>query len=121
MSHKTSEPLKGVEKPADDKMMSGPGPRWPDGKDRREDPARFGGAGEAMHAVSRLLGSAGLAEGPAAVAQTLVSEARRFFRVDRAILISLDGREGTPEITAMDPARARSPIRHWRSPLRRVR
>ena len=106
MSHKTSEPLKGVEKPADDKMMSGPGPRWPDGKDRREDPARFGGAGEAMHAVSRLLGSAGLAEGPAAVAQTLVSEARRFFRVDRAILISLDGREGTPEITAMDPARA---------------
>ncbi|HZN90794.1 MAG TPA: diguanylate cyclase [Thermoleophilaceae bacterium] len=77
-------------------------PRWPDGKSRH--PGRhFGGAGEAMRAVSRLLGTASEAEAPASVARTLVSEARSFFRVDHAILLTVSEREGQVEVTAADP------------------
>ena len=57
-----------------------------------------------MHAVSRLLGSATGAEGPAAVAETLVREARSFFRVSRAILLTVAELEGRVAVTAMDPA-----------------
>lgn len=53
-----------------------------------------------MHAVSRLLGSAGEEDAPA-VADTLVVEARSFFRVCSAVLISVG--EGHAEISAMDP------------------
>ncbi len=77
-------------------------PRWPDGKSRRDEP-HFGGAGEAMRAVSRLLGTASEAEAPASVARTLVSEARAFFRVDHAILLTVSEREGQVEVTAADP------------------
>ncbi len=53
-----------------------------------------------MHAVSRLLGSAS-EEDALAVVDTLVVEARGFFRVCSAILISIA--DGSAEITAMDP------------------
>jgi len=56
-----------------------------------------------MHAVSRLLESVTQAEGPAAVAGTLVREARAFFRVDRTILLSVAEVEGRVEALAMDP------------------
>ncbi len=56
-----------------------------------------------MHAVSRLLRSATDAGGPATVADTLVSEARAFFRVDSAILLTVAELEGRCEIAAMDP------------------
>jgi diguanylate cyclase (GGDEF)-like protein len=65
--------------------------------------APFGGAGEAMHAVSHLLGSASAPGGPAAVAERLVSEARRFFRVTRTVLLSVAEHEGRVEVLAMDP------------------
>ena len=87
-----------------DREMAGRAPRWPDGNDRRDDPTRFGGAGEAMHAVSRLLGSAIEAEGPAAVATTLVDEARAFFRVSTAVLLSVAELEGRVDVAAMAPA-----------------
>ena len=77
-------------------------PRWPDGKSRRDEP-HFGGAGEAMRAVSRLLGTSSEAEAPASVARTLVSEARAFFRVGHAILLTVSEREGQVEVTAADP------------------
>ena len=66
----------------------------------------FGGADEAMHAVSRLLGSATAGGGPSAVAATLVAEARRFFRVGRATLLSVAELEGRVEVAAMSPAGA---------------
>jgi diguanylate cyclase (GGDEF)-like protein len=79
-------------------------PRWPGSEISADEPARFGGAGEAMHAVSRLLGTAIDAGGPSAVAETLVTEARRFFRVGRAILLSVAELEGRLEVTAMSPS-----------------
>ena len=57
-----------------------------------------------MHAVSRLLGSAIDAGGPSAVADILVTEARRFFRVSRAILLSVAELEGQLEVAAMSPS-----------------
>jgi diguanylate cyclase (GGDEF)-like protein len=81
-------------------------PRWPGGDSRADGPARFGGAGEAMHAVSRLLGAAIDAGGPSAVAETLVSEARRFFRALSTILLSVAELEGQLEVAAMSPAGA---------------
>ena len=71
---------------------------------RGEEPAHFGGAGEAMHAVSRLLGTAVAAGGPSAVADTLVTEARRFFRVSRTLMLSVAELEGRLEVAAMSPA-----------------
>ena len=76
---------------------------WPDGADRPHDLDRFGGAGEAMHAVSRLLDTASGTGGPSAVAERLVREARAFFRVDRAILLSVAELEGRLEVAAMEP------------------
>ena len=84
--------------------MAEPAPRRPGGDVRAEQPARFGGAGEAMHAVSRLLGSAIDAGGPSAVADILVTEARRFFRVSRAILLSVAELEGRSSVAAMSPS-----------------
>jgi diguanylate cyclase (GGDEF)-like protein len=66
-------------------------------------PARFGSAGEAMHAVSRLLRGGSGAEGPAAVGDQLVREARSFFRVDRALLLTVSELEGRVEVVAMEP------------------
>ena len=57
-----------------------------------------------MHAVSRLLGTAVAAGGPSAVADTLVTEARRFFRVSRTLLLSVAELEGRLEVAAMSPA-----------------
>ena len=81
-------------------------PRWPDGVDRRLESARFGDAGEAMHAVTRLLGSASAMGAPGAVAGTLVHEARAFFRVDSALLLSVAELEGHTEVVAAEPPAA---------------
>ncbi|HYM58877.1 MAG TPA: sensor domain-containing diguanylate cyclase [Solirubrobacteraceae bacterium] len=54
--------------------------------------------------MSRLLNAASDGGGPAAVAETLVHEARAFFRAHRAILLSIAELEGRAEIAAMDPA-----------------
>jgi diguanylate cyclase (GGDEF)-like protein len=59
-----------------------------------------------MHAVSRLLVTATDASGPSAVAETLVTEARRFFRVSRATLLSVAELEGRLEVAAMSPSGA---------------
>ena len=80
-------------------------PRWPE-EAPAEAPVRFGGASEAMRAVSRLLGTAIDAGGPSAVADTLVSEARRFFRVRSTILLSVAELEGRVEVAAISPAGA---------------
>src|SRR2546423_13107645 len=80
-------------------------PRWPDGEGRREASVRLGDAGEAMLAVSRLLGTATEAGGPNALAETLVAEARRFFRVSRALLASVAELEGRLDVVAVSPAR----------------
>jgi diguanylate cyclase (GGDEF)-like protein len=82
-------------------------PRRPGAVARPDEAARFGGAGEAMHAVSRLLGTAIDAGGPSAVADTLVGEARRFFRVRSAILLSVAELEGRLEVAAMSPGAPR--------------
>jgi diguanylate cyclase (GGDEF)-like protein len=60
-----------------------------------------------MHAVSRLLLAAVDAGGPSAVAETLVDEARRFFRARSTILLSVAELEGRLEVTAVSPAGAR--------------
>ena len=78
-------------------------PRWPD-EGAAEKTLRFGDAGEAMHAVSRLLETAIDAGGPSAVAETLVIEARRFFRARSTILLSVAELEGRVEVAAMSPA-----------------
>ena len=78
-------------------------PRWPD-EGAAEKALRFGDAGEAMHAVSRLLETAIDAGGPSAVAETLVIEARRFFRDRSTILLSVAELEGRVEVAAMSPA-----------------
>jgi diguanylate cyclase (GGDEF)-like protein len=80
-------------------------PRWPD-EAPAEQRLRFGDAGEAMQAVSRLLGTAIDAGGPSAVAETLVSEARRFFRARSTILLSVAELEGRLEVAAISPAGA---------------
>jgi diguanylate cyclase (GGDEF)-like protein len=84
--------------------MAARAPRWPGGEASADDAARLGRAGEAMHAVSRLLETAIDAGGPSAVAETLVSEARRFFRVQSTILLSVAELEGRLEVAAMSPA-----------------
>src|SRR5256885_11542276 len=84
--------------------MDGRAPRWPDGEGRHEGPVGLAGAGEAMHAVSRLLGTAADAGCPSVVADTLVAEARRFFRVSRALLASVAEPEGRLEVVAVSPA-----------------
>jgi diguanylate cyclase (GGDEF)-like protein len=66
-------------------------------------PARFGSAGEAMHAVSRLLRQGAGAGGAAAVGGQLVGEARPFFRVSRALLLTVSELEGRVEVAAMEP------------------
>ena len=58
-----------------------------------------------MHAVTRLLGSASGVGAPGAVAETLVHEARAFFRVDSAVLLSVAELEGHTEVVAADPPR----------------
>jgi diguanylate cyclase (GGDEF)-like protein len=65
--------------------------------------ARFGSAGDAMHAVSRLLRQGAGAGGPTAVGDELVREARAFFRVTRALLLTVSELEGRVEVVAMDP------------------
>jgi diguanylate cyclase (GGDEF)-like protein len=86
--------------------MAARAPRWPDGVDRPLESARFGEAGEAMHAVTRLLGSASGMGAPGAVAGTLVHEARAFFRVDSAVLVSVAELEGHTEVVAAEPPTA---------------
>ena len=58
-----------------------------------------------MHAVTRLLGSATGVGAPGAVAETLVHEARAFFRVDSAVLLSVAELEGHTDVLAADPPR----------------
>jgi diguanylate cyclase (GGDEF)-like protein len=83
--------------------MGASAPRWPDGADRPLETARFGDAGQAMHAVMRLLGGGSGAAAPSAVAGTVVHEARAFFRVDSAVLISVAELEGHTEVVAAEP------------------
>jgi diguanylate cyclase (GGDEF)-like protein len=83
--------------------MGARAPRWADGSDGPLQNARFGDAGEAMHAVTRLLGSASGAGAPGAVAGTVVHEARAFFRVDSAVLLSVAELEGHTEVVAAEP------------------
>ena len=80
-------------------------PRWPE-EAPAEESARFGDAGEAMQAVSRLLETAIDAGGPSAVADTLVGEARRFFRARSTILLSIAELEGRVAVAAISPAGA---------------
>ncbi|HYP47014.1 MAG TPA: GAF domain-containing protein, partial [Thermoleophilaceae bacterium] len=68
-----------------------------------DDAGAFGGPGEAMHAVSRLLGTAVEAGGPRALTDRLVREARHYFRVDTAMLLTLAEVEGGATLTAVDP------------------
>jgi diguanylate cyclase (GGDEF)-like protein len=68
------------------------------------EPLPFGGAGEAMGAVSRLLGTAVDAGGPSALAETLVTEARCFFRARSTVLLSVAELEGRLEVAAISPA-----------------
>jgi diguanylate cyclase (GGDEF)-like protein len=75
------------------------------------DASRFGSAGEAMIAVSRLLGRGAVSQGPAEVGHTLVSEALAFFRVSRALLLTVDELEGRVEVAAVSPDGARPEIR----------
>jgi diguanylate cyclase (GGDEF)-like protein len=56
-----------------------------------------------MGAVSRLLGTAVDAGGPSAVAETLVTEARCFFRARSTVLLSVAELEGRLEVAAMSP------------------
>ena len=56
-----------------------------------------------MNAVSRLLGPGASGEGPAEVRERLVGEARGYFRVSRALLLSVDELEGRIEVAAGDP------------------
>jgi diguanylate cyclase (GGDEF)-like protein len=65
-----------------------------------------GGAREAMHAVTRLLSVAAELQGPAAVRERLVHEAREFFDARRVVLLSLAGREGRVEVLAGAPRSA---------------
>lgn len=65
--------------------------------------ARFGSAGEAMIALSRLLGRGAVAQGPAGVGDRLVREARAFFRVTRALLLTVDELEGCLQVAAAIP------------------
>ena len=69
--------------------------------------ARFGSAGEAMHAVSRLLRQGTGAGGPAAVGDELVQEARSFFRVARSLLLTVSELEGRVDVVALDPEGSR--------------
>jgi diguanylate cyclase (GGDEF)-like protein len=95
--------LKPGQFPTDRGVMAARAPRWPDGADRQLESARFGDAGEAMHAVTRLLGSATEMGAPGSVAGTLVHEARAFFRVDSAILLSVAEVERHTEVVAAEP------------------
>jgi diguanylate cyclase (GGDEF)-like protein len=56
-----------------------------------------------MHAVTRLLGSASGVGVPGAVADTLVHEARAFFRVAAAVLLSVAELEEHSEVVAAEP------------------
>ena len=56
-----------------------------------------------MGAVSRLLGTAVDAGGPSAVAETLVTEARCFFRARSTVLLSVAELEGRLEVAAISP------------------
>jgi diguanylate cyclase (GGDEF)-like protein len=79
-------------------------PRLPRGVAPGDESGRFDEAGEAMHAVSRLLGTAIDAGGPSAVAESLVNEARRFFCTRSAILLSVAELEGRLEVAAASPS-----------------
>jgi diguanylate cyclase (GGDEF)-like protein len=59
-----------------------------------------------MGAVSRLLGTAVDAGGPSALAETLVTEARSFFRARSTVLLSVAELEGRLEVAAISPAGA---------------
>ena len=56
-----------------------------------------------MGAVSRLLGTAVDAGGPSALAETLVTEARCFFRARSTVLLSVAELEGRLEVAAISP------------------
>jgi diguanylate cyclase (GGDEF)-like protein len=60
-----------------------------------------------MMAVSRLLGRGVTSLGPAEVGDRLVREARGFFRVTRALFLTVDQVEGRAEVAAMIPDGAR--------------
>jgi diguanylate cyclase (GGDEF)-like protein len=77
------------------------------GRPEAGDAAGFGSASEAMMAVSRLLGRGVTSLGPAEVGDRLVREARAFFRVTRALFVTVDQVEGHAEIAAMIPDGAR--------------
>ncbi len=68
-------------------------------------PVTVGGAREAMHAVTRLLSSAADLSAPEAVRTRLVDEAREFFGVSRAVLLSVTGREGQVDAARDEPGR----------------
>ena len=83
--------------------MAARAPRWPGGEAPANEPLPFGGSGEALGAVSRLLGTAVDAGGPSAVAETLVTEARCFFRARSTVLLSVAELEGRLEVAAISP------------------
>ena len=60
-----------------------------------------------MMAVSRLLGRGVTSLGPAEVGDRLVREARGFFRVTRALFLTVDQVDGRAEVAAMIPDGAR--------------
>jgi len=64
--------------------------------------ASVGGAREAIHAVTRLLGVAADLQGPDAVGARLVNEAREFFDVTRAVLLAVNGQR--VHVAATSPA-----------------
>jgi diguanylate cyclase (GGDEF)-like protein len=70
------------------------------------DASRFGTTGEAMITVSRLLDRGAASRGPAEVGDTLVREALAFFRVGRALLLTVDELERRVEVTAVIPGGA---------------
>jgi diguanylate cyclase (GGDEF)-like protein len=57
-----------------------------------------------MHAVSRLLQQGARGAGPEEVRDRLVSEARAYFHVSRALLLAVDELEGRIDVAAGDPA-----------------
>src|SRR3954451_7949553 len=72
---------------------------------RADDPSPrdFGDAGEAMRAVSRLLTLPAETGGAMAAQERLVAEARDFFGVSSAVLLSLAQEEGLVEVSEMNP------------------
>lgn len=73
-------------------------------------PTQFGDTAEALNAVRALLDAAGDGDAATALPDRLVAEARRFFRMDRAVLLRIGGSPKRAKLGAMDPGGPR-PIR----------